>query len=162
MINKKTTPNQSPSKREGRSWEENTWRVTERLVAPALLLLLREQNSHGYELLQRIDTLGLSPDASVVYRNLRKLEEEGTIRSEWQTKGPGSAKRVYKLTADGQDLLEAWIITLTREKTVFENFLTIYAGKLKAQSGCNPCESGDPCCEVPDTVEPLTVAERNK
>ena len=152
MAKKKTTPKRSAPEGEARSWEENTWRVTDRLVAPAQLLLLYEQNSHGYELLQRMEELGLSPDASVVYRNLRKLEEEGAVRSAWQTQGSGSAKRVYKLTADGQELLQAWILTLTKEKVVFENFLTFYETRLEAQPGCNPCQTDDPCCAVPEAV----------
>lgn len=124
-------------------------RVVDRLVSPTLLLLLHQKNSHGYELIEKLEELGLTPDASVVYRQLRHLEKEGLLRSAWDTKGPGPAKRVYKLTADGEDLLHAWFVSLKKEKAVFEKLFLLYAGQTSQKMNCEPCASGDPCCEPP-------------
>ena len=153
MAKKKTAPKKNPPKKEARSWEENTWRITDRLCAPAILLILHKQNSYGYQMLAHMEKLGLSSDASVVYRNLRKLDEEGVIHSQWQTDGAGPARRVYKLAAEGQDLLHAWILTLKKEKTVLEKFLGQYENRIKKQPGCSPCGTSDPCCEVSDEAQ---------
>lgn len=82
----------------------------ERLGEPALLLLLDDGPTHGYELLERLPSLlgEERVDVGNVYRALRGLEEEGLVVSEWQAELPGPAKRTYTLTADGADLLVAW------------------------------------------------------
>ncbi len=82
----------------------------ERLGEPALLLLLDDGPTHGYELLERLPTLlgGERVDVGNIYRALRGLEEEGLVVSEWQADLPGPAKRTYTLTADGADVLAAW------------------------------------------------------
>ncbi|MBI3292219.1 MAG: helix-turn-helix transcriptional regulator [Elusimicrobia bacterium] len=133
--------------------EEDTWRVTDRLTSPVLLLLLHKKNSYGYELLEAMGSLGLSPDASVVYRHLRRLEVEGAVRSEWHTKGPGPARRVYKLTPEGQELLGVWIVTLKKEREVFERLLMVYEERLARHPGCDPCGTVDTCCETPHLTQ---------
>lgn len=83
----------------------------ERLVEPCLLLSLAEQPSHGYELMERLAGSGLgldSPDPGLVYRTLRRLEELGTIASEWETEGTGPARRLYQVTPEGMLYLAAW------------------------------------------------------
>ena len=64
------------------------WHVlarVERFTEPALLLLLRERPTHGYDLLERLPEL--TGEARVemgnLYRLLRALEEEGLVVSTW-------------------------------------------------------------------------------
>ncbi len=82
----------------------------ERFGEPALLLLLSEGPTHGYELLDRLPELVAEErvDVGNVYRALRALEEEGLVVSEWQADLPGPAKRTYTLTEDGETALAAW------------------------------------------------------
>ena len=83
----------------------------ERLVEPCLLLMLAEQPSHGYELIERLNGSGLgvnSPDPGQVYRTLRRLEELGAIVSQWETGGTGPARRLYQVTPEGLIYLAAW------------------------------------------------------
>jgi PadR family transcriptional regulator, regulatory protein PadR len=82
----------------------------ERFGEPALLRLLADGPTHGYELLERLPTfLGEERvDVGNVYRALRALEEEGLVTSEWQAALPGPAKRTYTLTDDGRALLARW------------------------------------------------------
>jgi len=89
------------------------WRVqarVERFVEPALLLLLREQPAHGYELLERLPELtGSQPvEMGNLYRLLRGLEQEGLVSSEWDSRSPGPAKPRYTLTKAGNALLDQW------------------------------------------------------
>jgi poly-beta-hydroxybutyrate-responsive repressor len=95
----------------------NRWNVharVERFTEPALLLLLWEQPSHGYELLERLPELtGSQPvEMGNLYRLLRGLEEEGIVSSEWDASAPGPAKRRYALTDDGVRLLRHWVEAL--------------------------------------------------
>jgi poly-beta-hydroxybutyrate-responsive repressor len=102
----------------------------ERFTEPALLLLLEEQPAHGYELIERLPEL-LGDDARIdmgnLYRVLRALEEEGLVASEWDVDAPGPAKRRYKLTRAGSNLLADWVTALEAAQTRIEAFIDRYA-----------------------------------
>jgi DNA-binding PadR family transcriptional regulator len=87
----------------------------ERFGEPALLLLLAERPTHGYELLERLPPLLGEDrvDVGNLYRVLRSLEDEGIVASEWSADLPGPAKRTYTLTDEGHALLDAWRIALS-------------------------------------------------
>ena len=82
----------------------------ERFVEPALLLVLRDGETHGYELAEALAEL--APDDAVdlgnLYRLLRSLEVEGLVVSRWRDDLPGRTKRTYALTAEGRALLDEW------------------------------------------------------
>lgn len=86
----------------------------ERLGEPALLLLLSDGPTHGYELLERLPALigEERVDVGNVYRALRAFEEEGLVASEWRADLPGPAKRTYTLTGDGRSVLALWLDSL--------------------------------------------------
>ena len=97
----------------------------ERFEEPALLLLLRERPAHGYELLEALPELvpGQRVDMGNLYRALRRLEEEGLVRSEWDADAPGPARRVYELTDAGRELLAQWVDALARARDRIDRFL---------------------------------------
>jgi poly-beta-hydroxybutyrate-responsive repressor len=86
----------------------------ERFGEPALLRLVADGPTHGYELLERLPPLlgEERVDVGNVYRTLRALEDEGLVSSEWHAELPGPAKRTYTLTEDGRDVLAAWLGSL--------------------------------------------------
>jgi DNA-binding PadR family transcriptional regulator len=47
-----------------------------------------------------------------LYRTLRQLEKNGNVASEWETDKSGPARRVYRLTAQGDRHLEEWATVL--------------------------------------------------
>jgi PadR family transcriptional regulator PadR len=100
----------------------------ERFSEPALLLLLRDRPSHGYEL---IDSLAeLSPgrrfDMGNLYRTLRALEARGLVSSEWDAEARGPAKRRYELNDAGEDRLGEWAAALERMRDLIDGFLKQY------------------------------------
>jgi poly-beta-hydroxybutyrate-responsive repressor len=98
----------------------------ERLIEPALLLLLAERPRHGYDLLENVPALiGESADVDLgnLYRLLRGLEAEGVVSSTWHADAPGPARRVYKLTPAGVRLLGAWAAALRSTQSVIADFL---------------------------------------
>jgi len=88
-------------------------------VEPALLVVLSEGPSHGYDLAEAVEAIapGERVDLGNLYRLLRSLEEEGIVTSEWRDDLGGPAKRTYALTPDGAALLEAWARSLGELET---------------------------------------------
>jgi PadR family transcriptional regulator PadR len=86
------------------------------LVEPALLTLIREEQRHGYSLVSDLEELGLKTiHPSVVYRTLKKMEELAWIQSEWDTETvQGPPRRIFSLTAEGENALQAWQEELDR------------------------------------------------
>jgi PadR family transcriptional regulator, regulatory protein PadR len=97
----------------------------ERFSEPALLLLLRDQPSHGYELAESLEGLvpGGRVDLGNLYRTLRALEARGLVTSEWDAEAPGPAKRRYELTDAGRDQLGEWAASLERMRDHINGFL---------------------------------------
>jgi len=74
-----------------------------------VLMLLRSSPKHGYMLLQEIERHtegGWKPSHSAIYKLLNSLEEAGSITS-WEEKDGERSRIVYKITEDGERLLEA-------------------------------------------------------
>ena len=55
---------------------------------------------------------GKKPDATGVYRTLKRLEESGLVTSRWDIPEEGSAKRLFTLTDKGRSCLRRWIDAL--------------------------------------------------
>jgi PadR family transcriptional regulator PadR len=85
------------------------------LLHPFLLLLISERPGHGYDLIERLEALGI-PDVEPghVYRVLRGLERDSSLVSVWETAEAGPARRRYQLTAKGRDDLRSWIERLAQ------------------------------------------------
>lgn len=112
------------------------WEVTarvQRFVEPALLLVLNEGSSHGYELAERLAEVIEADrvDYGNLYRLLRSLESEGIVSSEWNDEAEGRAKREYELTESGELLLEAWVESLRQTDKRIAAFLRRYDEKEK-------------------------------
>ena len=87
-----------------------------RYIEPRILLLLMEEDSYGYEIVEkmnaRLHSLGGELDTATIYRKLRDMEREGLLISRWATSESGPPRRVYKITLDGQDRLYGWIMLI--------------------------------------------------
>jgi poly-beta-hydroxybutyrate-responsive repressor len=104
----------------------------QRYMQPSLLLALSGGSSYGYELIQTIGEYGfLRGDAppGMVYRHLRQMDEEGLVESSWDSSGDGPAKRVYSITPEGAEVLEAWIIHMERQRDALAAFIRRYRGE---------------------------------
>jgi len=107
-----------------------------RFLEPCLLLLLRGDATHGYNLLEALRQFGFAPgtvDASVVYRILREMEDAGWVRSQWDTAGSGPPRRVYTVTPDGEGYLDAWINDLRCTRDEIDQFIETYTRQQERQ-----------------------------
>ena len=72
--------------------------------APAFLLMaLHEGPSYGLEILQRLThwVPEHRMDSAIVYRTLRRLEEDGLVSSSLDDTAAGPVRRVYAITEEG-------------------------------------------------------------
>jgi PadR family transcriptional regulator PadR len=108
-----------------------------RMLKPTLLLLLHHSPAHGYTLLEQLEEFGLGGlNPSAVYRALRDMEAEGWVTSTWdeeQTQGP--PRRVYCLTALGDEVLALWIQDLTGSRMRIDYLLKAYRRHMEEGEG---------------------------
>jgi poly-beta-hydroxybutyrate-responsive repressor len=92
-----------------------------------VLLLLREQPAHGYDLLERLVPLGLGrEDPGRLYRLLRALEGEHLVRSSWEPSESGPDRRTYELTRAGREELHRTAQALEATRELLGVFLSRY------------------------------------
>lgn len=115
----------------------------ERLIRPAILMLLAEESLYGYKITQRLAVMpmfdGQKPNAAGVYRCLRAMTGEGLVVACWQLSKSGPAKRLYTLTPAGEECLASWIITLRGYRQAVDGLLAIgeaIAARWRAAQSC--------------------------
>ena len=83
-----------------------------------LLYLIAEFGQiHGYQLIQEVRNRSggyFQFRAGTVYPALHKLEQEGLIKGEWQSRPGSQQRRHYVITAKGRDALSQRILTWRR------------------------------------------------
>ena len=96
-------------------------------LIPIMLLHLRDWNSHGYELMEKIMQFGVeSVDQGNFYRLLRQLEKDELVTSEWDITSGGPAKRIYSITEAGEQYLEMWAGSLGYYQKMLDQFFSLY------------------------------------
>ena len=87
-----------------------------RFVEPVVLYMLQiKGRSCGYNLCSELQEHALTDaeiDKAALYRALRQLEANGNVKSAWEEGESGPAKRVYRLTKEGERHLEEWTVVL--------------------------------------------------
>ena len=112
-----------------------------RWLTPVALVILRAENSYGYELMERIQQFGFEEiNAGTLYRTLRQMEREGLCTSEWEAGGSGPARRTYSITAEGVAYLDAWAKACKEYQQVLDSFAKAYTSN---RSLCAPSEPGE-------------------
>ena len=111
--------------------DEGRWEVrsrVERFVEAAVLLLLREESRHGYDLASALGEFvgDESVDIGNLYRLLRSLEREGLVVSEWTTASSGRPTRAYQLTEEGSRVLDRWVESVKETRERLNTFLDRY------------------------------------
>jgi len=92
-----------------------------------LLLGLRERDHYGHELTQRMadfDSGTTRPGA--MYQNLRQMEKEGMIVSEYDGFDSRLSWRRYAITEPGEAYLERWASSLAECQETVDLFLGLH------------------------------------
>lgn len=110
-----------------------------RFVEPVVLFMLKKKGrSHGYDLSSDLQQYALTDaeiERAALYRTLRQLETNGKVVSEWDTEGGGPARRLYRLTAEGDQHLKEWAAVLDNLSTSMARFVKETRSLGKAKSG---------------------------
>jgi poly-beta-hydroxybutyrate-responsive repressor len=115
----------------------SNWRVA------VTLLMLRQRNSYGYELMQWAAQFGFGAiDPGTVYRTLMQMEKEGLCESEWYISEDAPARRVYSITTAGASYLDSWAESLGQCERMMSTFFSVY-GRGAAADGNESKEDGD-------------------
>jgi DNA-binding PadR family transcriptional regulator len=97
-------------------------------VRQPLLALLAKEPAHGYELKLALEqTFGQaypSPNIGQIYVTLKRLEQDGLVRSQDVEQTTRPNKRVYELTRAGREALEAWVDEPSDGPRIRDDFFT--------------------------------------
>jgi PadR family transcriptional regulator PadR len=107
------------------------------MAESALLLLLHHEPAHGYTLVEGLAEFGLSAmDPSAIYRTLRSMEDRGWVASTWdEEQSLGPPRRVYRITAVGDEVLAAWIQDLDETRKMLGRLVGRYRAHMEACEG---------------------------
>ena len=103
-------------------------RLPKNFITPWVLLVLKQWSLHGYMILQQLNRMGFSGiDHATLYRELRRLESQGFVASEWETGESGPARRVYRITDAGEEMLLGWTEVVSGYQRMITGFFDLYA-----------------------------------
>ena len=95
-----------------------------------VLVLLQDENSYGYELMERIEEeFGFEQiNPGSVYRTLRQMEKEGLCSSEWDVKDEEGRppRRMYAVTDEGEAYLKSWAEACEKYHRLIDQFARVY------------------------------------
>ncbi len=99
-----------------------------RFVEPVVLYALRIRGeTHGYDLAGAVSQHALT-DAEIerasLYRALKQLESNGYVTSRWETDDGGPARRLYRLTPEGESHLQEWVVVLDHMSQSMARFVS--------------------------------------
>jgi PadR family transcriptional regulator PadR len=99
-------------------------------LTPLTLVLLKEEDSYGYELMEHIEEEFNFEEinAGSVYRTLRQMEKEGLCSSQWDARPEesGPPRRMYAITEAGEAYLEAWAEACAKYHRLMDEFARVY------------------------------------
>jgi poly-beta-hydroxybutyrate-responsive repressor len=96
-------------------------------LTPAVLLLLRDLSSYGYDLMKALSGFGFAMmNPGPLYRILRQMEKDGLVSSNWDTSGQGPARRIYSITEAGEAYLRLWAGSLGQYRSMMDQFTRLY------------------------------------
>lgn len=100
----------------------------DKLIQPAVLVVLSEGPSYGLEILNKIQersiTAGGAPDAAGFYRMLKKMEESGLMTAEWVFNGDSNKPRkMLTITEDGIRCISNWRESLVEYRESIDHII---------------------------------------
>ncbi len=93
------------------------------MLEVAILSSLAEADSHGYDLVEQIESLAsnlVCVDSGTMYRMLREMEQQRLVTSSWQTPEAGPSRRVYAVTDEGIEALHLMAKSLAQRASIMK------------------------------------------
>lgn len=109
-------------------------RLHRELLVGWLLLQLDAGATYGYDLRREFDARGLSLDPAVMYRMLRRLEDDKWVQSRWLSPAAGPRRRFYRLTTRGRRKLDEIAVLIAAIRDLHDRYLREYEQARRAHS----------------------------
>jgi PadR family transcriptional regulator PadR len=115
-------------------------KLTKGLLDIIVLQFLNEQPMHGYQVMSKIrKSFGVYFGPSTIYPLLGSLEKRGYVSSDWNMENE-RPRKIYKLTSEGQDLLNFTENSLNLiVKTIGTKSVSMHANEVQQESQAAPC-----------------------
>ena len=127
-------------------------RLPKNFLTPWVLLVIKQWKLHGYLILQQLNNMGFADvDHATLYRELRRLERDGFVDSEWETTGSGPARRVYTITDAGEEMLQGWTEVVSGYQRMINGFFDLYGQVFGIPTASRPKER--PAQQEPENQE---------
>jgi len=99
-------------------------------LTPVALVILCEESSYGYELMERLEEFGFEQiNPGTLYKTLRQMEKVRLCESEWEISNGGPARRMYTITDTGESYLAAWAVGCKAYQNVMDRFFQAYTSR---------------------------------
>lgn len=88
-----------------------------------ILATIRDEPRHGYEIKKRVGRvlgLGVNLNNNILYPSLKRFEQEGAVKSKLEVQKGSPSRRVYRLTAKGNELLRSMLEDFSPERAESE------------------------------------------
>jgi DNA-binding PadR family transcriptional regulator len=99
------------------------------LLRPSILIQLSKADQHGYALLEGVEDFNFDVDhvdPSLIYRTLRKMEEDQLLESYEGEDSLGPKRKIYHILPKGEKYLAEMVQGLEQRKLEIENLLSAY------------------------------------
>lgn len=123
---------------QGNRGRRRGWGQLALFLRPSILLLLKQDPSHGYTLIEDLRREGFIDDdldPAVVYRYMREMEDQGLLVSDWDMAGGGVPRRVYRVTPAGEAFALGCVTNLRRARRRMERILRLFRELFPEESG---------------------------
>ncbi len=97
------------------------------LISKALLILIAQEPVHGYELVSKLNSIGINIPPGVgqmgrIYRFLSSMEESGLVTFEWDVE-TSPPRKMYRITPLGRKYLKETVSTLQEEIQILQKLI---------------------------------------
>lgn len=106
------------------------------LIQVLLLRIIYEAPSYGYEIIDRVARFTSSEHTiktGTAYTLLRRMEEKGLVRSNWEKNEAKHDKRMYTITPAGVVHLKTWLEFIMQRKVIINKLTRFYDAHFKEE-----------------------------
>ena len=94
------------------------------LLSLAIMCLIKQKPTYGSEIYQNLkEKFGINAPRPLTYALLRRLERNGFITSTWEMPESGPARRIYRITEEGLDVLKDSAVKLKKVIPLIEKII---------------------------------------
>lgn len=91
------------------------------LLSIAILKVVEDKPTYGGEVQRALkERFSIDVPRAMIYGLLQRLERHGFLISTWDTSGSGPARRVYRITEEGEEYLKETLEKLVKVKDIIE------------------------------------------